>query len=107
ESVLGLELENGETLVVKPCIPDEWPGFTLTWRPPVQGGATGRSTCGGSAMALEITVRNPHACSATVVRARLDGAPVPVREGAARVALRRPGAGTHRLEVELGPEGRR
>jgi cyclic beta-1,2-glucan synthetase len=97
ESVLGVTVERGETLVVKPCIPDAWSGFTLTWRSP-----------GGT---VEIVVRNPHACSATVVRATLDGAPVAVRDGAARMTLPPPGRSAsparHRLEVELGPEGSR
>jgi cyclic beta-1,2-glucan synthetase len=31
ESVLGVRLEHGQKLVVRPCIPDDWPGFTLSW----------------------------------------------------------------------------
>jgi len=89
ESVLGVTLEHGDTLVVRPCIPDDWPGFSLTWRPP------GRDTI------VELVVRNPNACGASVVRASLDGAEVGVRDGAARVTL--PAApGAHRLEIELG-----
>jgi cyclic beta-1,2-glucan synthetase len=89
ESVLGVTLEHGDTLVVQPCIPDDWPGFSLTWRPP------GRDTI------VELVVRNPNACGASVVRASLDGAEVGVRDGAARVTL--PAApGAHRLEIELG-----
>ena len=29
ESVLGLRTEGGETLVVAPCVPDDWPGYRL------------------------------------------------------------------------------
>jgi len=94
ESVLGVTLERGDTLVVKPCIPDAWPGFSLTWRPPGREGTL-----------VEIVVRNPGACSETVVSATLDGTRVPVRDGAARLAV--PAApGRHRLEVTLG-EGSR
>jgi cyclic beta-1,2-glucan synthetase len=32
ESVLGLTLADGRTLVLRPCVPDEWPGFTIRYR---------------------------------------------------------------------------
>ena len=90
ESVLGVELQHGDTLVVRPCIPDDWPGFTLTWRPP-----------GKENTVVEVVVRNPDACSAAVVHATLDGAETTVSDGAAHVPLPAT-AGTHRLEVLLG-----
>jgi cyclic beta-1,2-glucan synthetase len=90
ESVLGVTLEHGDTLVVRPCIPDDWPGFTLTWRPP-----------GKENTVVEVVVRNPDACSAAVVHATLDGAETTVSDGAAHVPLPDT-AGTHRLEVLLG-----
>jgi len=34
ESVLGVQLENGERLRVKPCIPDDWPRFMVRYRLP-------------------------------------------------------------------------
>jgi cellobiose phosphorylase len=34
ESVLGVAIEDGDTLVVRPCIPDDWPGFRVTRRLP-------------------------------------------------------------------------
>ncbi|HEX5723880.1 MAG TPA: hypothetical protein VFX98_00365, partial [Longimicrobiaceae bacterium] len=34
ESVLGLTLEGGDTLVLRPRIPDEWPGFRVRYRLP-------------------------------------------------------------------------
>jgi len=90
ESVLGVTLERGDTLVVRPCIPDEWPGYSLTWRPPRR-----------EDMVVELVVRNPDACSAAVVSATLDGTALPVRDGAVRLPL--PATpGSHRLEVELG-----
>jgi cyclic beta-1,2-glucan synthetase len=96
ESVLGITVDRGETLVVKPCIPDDWAGFTVRWQPPGREGTS-----------VEIVVRNPHSRSTTVVRATLDGAPVAVRDGGVRVNLPRAGTGDHTLEVELGPEGLR
>ena len=97
ESVLGVTLERGDTLVVRPCIPDEWPGYSLTWRPPER-----------EDMLVELVVRNPDACSAAVVSATLDGAPVSARDGAVRMTLPPPGEPQlstprrHRLEVCLG-----
>ncbi|HXS82142.1 MAG TPA: glycosyl transferase [Methylomirabilota bacterium] len=96
ESVLGVTLERGRVLVVRPCIPDEWPGYSLTWRPPDR-----------EDMLVEIVVRNPHACSAAVVSATLDGAGLSVRDGSVRVPLPRDAQGTHRIDVELGPAGQR
>jgi cyclic beta-1,2-glucan synthetase len=90
ESVLGVTLEQGNTLVVRPCIPDDWPGYSLRWRPP-----------GRDDTVVEVVVGNPGACSAAVVRATLDGAEIPPSDGAVRVRLPS-AAGVHRLEVELG-----
>jgi hypothetical protein len=58
-------------------------------------------------MLVEIVVRNPHACSAAVVSATLDGAGLSVRDGIVRVPLPRDAQGTHRIDVELGPAGQR
>jgi cyclic beta-1,2-glucan synthetase len=91
EDILGLRLEAGATLRVKPCIPDDWPGFTLDWTLP-----------GGQGTTLALEVRNPHGRAEAVTHATLDGAPVEVADGEAVVALPADGA-AHRLEVELGP----
>ena len=96
ESVLGVTLEGGRVLVVRPCIPNEWPGYSLTWRPP-----------GREGMLVEIVVRNPHACSAAVVSATLDGVELGVRDGNVRVPLPVDAPGAHRIEVQLGPAGPR
>jgi cellobiose phosphorylase len=34
ESVLGVTLEEGATLRVRPCVPDDWPGYTVRLRRP-------------------------------------------------------------------------
>ena len=80
-----------DDLVVDPCIPAAWDGFTVTrqWR-------------GGS---YEIEVRNPGHVAAGVAAVSLDGVPLapvpdPVR---GRAVARVPrGEGVHRVVVELG-----
>ncbi len=98
ESVLGVRLEGGNKLAVKPCIPDEWPGYSMEWELPDSQGSPG-----GEATRVEIVVHNPDRCSATVVNSTYDGRPVRVLRGEARVPLLRDGA-RHRLEVTLGAE---
>jgi cyclic beta-1,2-glucan synthetase len=86
ESVLGFTLRGGDTLVLRPCIPHEWPGFTVRHRLP-----DGRTT-------YEVVVtRGP------ATRASLDGADVPLDGAEVRVPLARDGA-AHRVEVVLGPD---
>jgi cyclic beta-1,2-glucan synthetase len=89
ESVLGLSLEDGARLVLRPCVPDEWSGYRIDYRP--LGGET----------RYAITVTNPGRCAARVVAVSLDGAPLAPVDGAAVVPLARDG-GRHTLTVELG-----
>ncbi len=90
ENVLGLRLEAGARLVVKPCIPDEWPAFTVDYRLP-----DGRTT-------YALRVANPRACSARVTAGTLDGVPLAIDETGAIVPLARDGA-RHVVEITLGP----
>jgi N,N'-diacetylchitobiose phosphorylase len=90
ESVLGLTLRDGEAMVLRPCIPEEWPGFRLRYRLP--DGAT----------VYDIEVRNRRAGDTC---ATLDGEPIGVAEGAVVVPLSRDGR-EHRVEVELGSDVR-
>ena len=92
ESILGIRLESGSKLTVKPCIPDEWDGYRVSWLMPDGGGTR-----------IEIAVKNPRRCSAAVVGANYDGRPVRITRGVARVPLLRDGE-LHRLEITLGPE---
>jgi len=92
ESVLGVRLEHGQKLVVRPCIPDDWPGFTLSWTLPDMDGTQ-----------VQVLVHNPNGSTARVVSATYDGRPVRVTSGEARVPVLRDGA-RHVLEVELGPD---
>jgi cyclic beta-1,2-glucan synthetase len=83
ESVLGFRLR-GARLGVDPCIPREWPGFSLTFR--------------WRSARYDIVVENPHGVSRGVVTIELDGL---VLDGARDVALADDGT-THRLRLRLG-----
>jgi len=89
ESVLGLSVEDGARLVLRPCVPDAWPGYRIAYRP--LGGAT--------EYAIEVT--NPTRHAARVVRVALDGLALAPQDGAAVIPLAHDGA-RHTLAVELG-----
>lgn len=89
ESVLGLRVVHGREIVLRPCIPAEWPGFTLRWRVP------------GSGTVYEFVVTRAGATERT--SAALDGDPLRVEDGAVRLPLAADGA-THRVEVRLGAD---
>jgi len=82
ESILGIE-RRGNTLVLNPCIPFEWPGFKAT----VRFGET----------RYEIVVENPGRRCRGVTAAELDGAPVE----AGAIPLREDGK-THRVRAVIG-----
>jgi cyclic beta-1,2-glucan synthetase len=87
ESLLGVRIEAGKTLVVRPAIPFDWPGYRLEMRP-----------LGGAA---RYDVRVDRGGPGGVVReARLDGLDLPVEAGEARIPLSTDG-GTHRVDVRL------
>jgi len=93
ESVLGLGLEGGDTLWVRPCVPDAWPRFAVRLRLP-----DGRTR-------YEIVVENPERNAAAVVAASVDDEAAVLEDGAARIALRRDGA-THQVRLRLGAMGK-
>ncbi len=93
ESILGLRVEGGDTLVLDPCVPDAWPQFAIDWRVP------------GSATRYRIRVTNPDACSEAVVAITVDGSPIDPVTGCLRVPLRRDGQ-AHAVAVTLGAAGR-
>jgi cyclic beta-1,2-glucan synthetase len=89
ESVLGFTLQGGHTIRMQPVIPSSWPGFTIRYRLP--DGATGYA----------ISVVNEAAgADAVVASGTLDGAPVPLQDGAALVPLRAD-RGMHRVDIVL------
>ena len=89
ESVLGLRVEGGDTLVIKPCVPDEWPSYRIDYRPP------------GRASRYLIEVTNPNRCSASIVSVKLDGRALSIVGGEARVAISGD-ATEHQIEIVLG-----
>ncbi len=87
ESILGVTIRDGRTLVLCPCIPADWPGFSVQYRLP-----DGRTR-------YHIVVKRTGGATA----ARGEGLLVRVEEGAVLVELRSDG-GTHRVDVDLGPD---
>ncbi|WP_338771634.1 hypothetical protein [Massilia sp. METH4] len=88
ESVLGITLEGGDTLVVAPRIPDDWPEFHVHYTLPG----------GGS---YHLAVRNPHGAAAKVIGVTLDGLPLNIVDGVARIPLLQDG-GPHGVDILLG-----
>jgi cyclic beta-1,2-glucan synthetase len=88
ESVLGLGIEKGRVLTLDPSISADWPACRLTYRLPGQRGA------------YEIDVANPHGRERGVRSAALDGNPVPVENGMARIPLVDDGR-THCVKIVL------
>ena len=82
ESVLGLTVEGGSTLVLRPCIPDDWSGFSIRYRPP------------GALCTLAIIV------SRGELAATLDRQPIAPLDGGVRLPLPRDGA-EHDLTLTL------
>jgi cyclic beta-1,2-glucan synthetase len=79
-------MEAGDALVVRPCVPRDWPGFTVRLRLP--GGAT----------TYELVVTRE---DGDALRAFADGYNHVAADGALRIPLVRDGGG-HRVEVVLG-----
>ncbi|MGH8615250.1 MAG: GH36-type glycosyl hydrolase domain-containing protein [Gammaproteobacteria bacterium] len=92
ESVLGLTIESGQWLKLRPCISDHWPGFTLHYRIP-----DGKTR-------YAIRVRNPAGHAERVVAVTMDGTQAPIEDGWGCIALVRDGH-AHEVEVLLGPVG--
>ncbi len=87
ESVLGLTLDRGESILLRPCIPAAWPGFRVCYRLPD----------GTTTYALEVVQGERGAGT----EATLDGASLAIRDRAVVVPLVRD-AGTHEVRVRLG-----
>lgn len=88
ESLFGLRLEAGSTLVVNPCISREWPHAQLRYRLP------------DSQSTYRITIENPDGREHGVREATLDGAPLLVDGAVARIPLARDGR-EHEVVVRL------
>lgn len=88
ESIFGVSIEGGKTLVVNPSISSSWPSCRLAYRLP--SGDTH----------YEILIENPDGKEHGVVAAMLDGRPATVSEQAARIPLVDDGA-SHRVVIRL------
>ncbi len=89
ESVLGLHMENGDTLLLKPCIPDGWPGYRIRYR---------QLGCAGG---VQIEIRNPSGKAGRIAAVELDGRAVRPAAAAVRIPLHKDGK-THRVLITLG-----
>jgi cyclic beta-1,2-glucan synthetase len=90
ESILGLRLVDGRGATISPCIPDDWPGFTLRYRLP------------GEATRYDFVVRNPRASAGSPISASVDGAAASVDAGQVHIPFERDGL-VHHVEIVLGP----
>ena len=74
ESVFGLQMVDGNSLRLKPCIPIEWPGFVTTFQ---LGEGRGK---------LTIEVMNAHR-SSRITAAEMDNVPLLIDQGSAVIPL--------------------
>jgi len=89
ESILGLTVENGDTLVLAPRIPDAWPEFSISYRTP-----SGRTV-------YQIHVGNPSGKAERITQLTVDGESIEVENGVAYWPLRDDGK-EHRVEAVMG-----
>jgi cellobiose phosphorylase len=89
ESILGFKLMGGDELMLKPCIPDEWNQFRLTY-----GLSDGRTR-------YEIIVRNPTGRAESVVAVIVDGQAGKVEYEWACIPLVKDGT-MHEVSILLG-----
>ena len=92
ESVLGLRLVHGLLLVIKPCVPDGWPGFQMDYRHP------------GTGTEYHVEVVNTGSGMAAVRAVTIDGVAGEVVDGAAQVPISGD-SGSHRVVVTMGGAG--
>lgn len=79
ESIFGLSVDHGRTLVIRPAISASWPRCRLTYRLP------------NDTTTFDIVIENPHGKEAGVSRATLDGKDLVVKGSVARVPIVRDG----------------
>jgi Cellobiose phosphorylase len=89
ESLLGFQLIEGRTVLLKPRIPNTWTGFTIRYRL-----ADGETT-------YDISVRNETSQTGRVVAVTVDSGTAEVENGVARIPLLQDGA-HHDVHVRLG-----
>ena len=93
ESILGLSLDAGKVLVIRPALPMSWPECSIDYRLP-----DGKTR-------YRMRIRRRTDASSVTTSATLDGKSVEVREGHARIPLLADGA-EHGVEIVF-PQGAR
>jgi cyclic beta-1,2-glucan synthetase len=88
ESVLGLSLEHDRWLVLKPCVPDSWPEYRVTYRHHHH-----------TSYAIHFT--NPQGHARKVISATLDDHELAITDGIVRIPLAEDGA-VHLVSVRVG-----
>lgn len=88
ESLLGVRMEEGTTLVVEPRLPATWPEAKIDW-----------TLADGTVYALALRHRGERL--SRVQSASVDGAPTDIREGSVRIRLKRDGR-RHEATIDLG-----
>ena len=88
----GRATADGSTLVIDPCVPDDWPGYAMTWRAP------------GSDDVYEIEVTATDGVNRKVVGVACDGVDLDPVAGTARIPLAHDGS-AHRVLIRLGSGG--
>ncbi len=89
ESILGLRLENGDTLVLDPRVPDDWPGYSIAFRTP----------SGRTLYRIEVVI--PAANADRVTQLSVDGQTVELENSIARWPMLDDGQ-EHPVLVTLG-----
>jgi len=106
ESVLGFSVEGGRELILRPCIPDEWPGFSIRYRVPGSG-TTYDIRVERAAPGVNTSVHVEHAAAVGAnngIRAHnasANSARPSIANRAVRIPISSDG-GTHEIVVSLG-----
>jgi cyclic beta-1,2-glucan synthetase len=87
ESLLGLNLRNGDTLEIRPCLPASWKDCRIDYRVP------------GSATTYGIDIANPRG-GCVVITATVDGGEIEIEGGVALIPLIDDGC-AHHVRIEL------
>ena len=89
ENILGCRMSDGCFLIIYPCVPDDWPEFSVRFRVP------------GEETQYDIRVENPTRRAARVIAAAVDGGPAKLEGTGACFPLHHDG-GLHLVLVTLG-----
>jgi cyclic beta-1,2-glucan synthetase len=90
ESVLGMTIEAGREMVLRPRIPLEWPGYTIRYRLPESD----------TLYEVRVVQARPRPSQST---ATLDGRTAAVGDGAVRIPLQHDGI-SHEVWIQLGSD---